>query len=182
MSYTTLQAVKAWAGFHTDDDDDVLEALITTCEDVIDRYCDTTFEVSEETTHDYHRYRDYNDNRFDGRKLYFHEWAAEAPSAITDSPTVLNLPEDGPPYYGLYLVDGTWAYPTVTVTTYWGYSKEVPPSVEQACLRLVKWLYDMKDSYGVDAIITPDGHVILPEGLPFDVTLLLSPFRKRVVA
>ena len=93
------------------------------------------------------------------------------------------LPEDGPPYYGIFKTDGSWAYPTVTIKGYWGYSKAPPPDIELACLRLSKWLYDQRDTTtGSAAIVTPDGQVLLPQGLPSDVLTLLKPYKKVIVA
>ena len=104
---------------------------------------------------------------------------------ITDSPTVTYLPEDGPPYWGCYLTDGAWAYPTVTVNGKWGYSEStaVPEDIEMACLMLAKWLYDSKDQTNTNtAVITETGRVLLPKGLPNDVKALLDPYRKVVLA
>ena len=182
MSYTTLEAVKAYGGFDVSEDDDnldnIINGLIVTAEDIVNRYTDKDFEVDTETDQTYYRSSNFPDNRFDGRTLYFYDWMADAASAVTDSPTLIYLPVTGPPYYGAYLSDGSWAYPSVTFTGYHGYSKEAPPSVEQACIRLVKWLYDQRDSYsGADALITPNGQVLLPGGLPQDVVVLLAPLK-----
>ncbi len=181
-SYTTLSAVKSWADFKTDTDDDLLDSLIDTASDIIERYTGTKFAVNA-SDHIFYRYGGYSDNKFDGRTLLFHEWLADEAEDITDSPSVIYLPEDGPPYYGCYLYEGSWAYPSVTINGHWAYSKTAPPSIEQACLRLVKWLYDMKDAYtGAEAIITPEGQVLLPSGLPYDVAIILAPFKGLALA
>ena len=177
--YTTFQSLIAWGGFDEEqEDENLLNALILTASAIIDNYTQKSFESDEETEVTFYRYRGYENSRFDGRNLYFFNWLAEAPSAVTDSPTVLYLPETGPPYYGMYLVDGTWAYPSVAVTGHWAYSKTAPYPVQQACLRLAKWLYNQKDTYnGAEAIVTPEGQVLIPTGLPNDVVQLLAPYR-----
>lgn len=179
MGYTTLEALKSFGGFEEDDEDVLLEALIGSATAVIENYTQRKFEIDSETTQDFSKLNMPTESRFSGATLYFYEELAEEASAITDSPTVLYLPEDGPPYYGMYKTDGSWAYPTVTVTGYWGYSKTPPADIEIACLRLSKWLYDLKDtSSGTSAVITPEGQVLLPQGLPSDVLALLKPYKK----
>ena len=181
MAYTTLAALKSFGGFEGDDDDVILSAMIESAQGIIDNYTGRTFEIDDETDQIFTTLRGIETNRFSGNKLYFYEELADEASAITDSPTVSYLPEDGPPYYGCYKTAGTWAYPTVTVTGYWGYSKVAPPAIEQACLRLALWLYNQKDiSASNSAVITPEGQVLLPQGLPQDVVTILKPYKKVV--
>jgi len=186
MAYTTLSAFKSFAGFDADegdDDDDMLNAMIASATTIINNYTGRVFEVEAETDQDFTTLRGMETNRFSGNKLYFYEELADEASAITDSPTVSYIPENGPPYYGMYMTAGSWAYPTVTVTGYWGYSKTPPPAIEQACLRLALWLYNQKDiTASNSAVITPEGQVLLPSGLPNDVVTMLKPYKKVVVA
>ncbi len=102
---------------------------------------------------------------------------------VINPDNVLYIPENIPPYYALELTEDTWPS-VVEVNGYWGYSKTPPPDIEIACLRLVKWLYDLRDtSQGAAVIVTPEGRVLLPQGLPSDVVTLLAPYVKlRVVA
>ena len=180
MAYTTLEALKDFAGFEEDDDDELLNALILSATQIIENYTDRVFKIDDETTQSFSRLRNVS-TRFNGATLYFFTELADEASAITDSPTVVYLPEDGPPYYAMVITDGSWADTTVSVTGYWGHSKTVPPAVEMACIRLSKWLYDMKDtSSGNAVIITPDGQVLLPQGLPQDVVTILKPYRKVI--
>jgi len=183
MGYTTLEALKSWGGWEGDSEDDLLNALILSATQIIENYTQRVFEIDSETDQTFTRYNTPGDSRFHSATLYFYGELADEASAITDSPTVLYLPEDGPPYYGMYKTDGSWAYPTVTVTGYWGYSKEPPPDIEMACLRLAKWLYDQKDTtQGSAAVITPEGKVLLPQGLPNDVLTLLKPYKRVTLA
>ena len=180
--YTTLEALKAFAGLEDESEDDLLNALIGSATDIIEGKTHRKFVVDDETAQAFSRVAHVSE-RFSGQSLFFYEELAEEASAITDSPTVIYLPEDGPPYYGVYISEGSWAYPTVTVTGYWGYSRVAPPSIEIACLRLSKWLYDMKDTGNSQmAIFTPEGQILLPQGLPDDVLTILKPYIKVVVA
>ena len=180
MGYTSIEALKAFAGFD-DEEDDQLNALILSATKIIENYTQRVFKVDDESNQDFSRLRSVAD-RFSGNTLFFYEEIADEASAITDSPTVSYIPENGPPYYGMVKTDGSWAYPTVTVTGYWGYSLTPPPDVEMACLRLAKWLYDMKDGGGSEAIFTPEGQVLLPAGLPQDVITILKPYKKVTTA
>ena len=180
--YTTLAAFKAWAGFDEDTEDELLVALIQSATAYIEDYTQRKFDADEETSQSFSRVSGVAD-RFTTNTLFFYSELAAAASAITDSPTVSYIPEDGPPYYGLVKTDGSWAYPTVTVTGYWGYSKTPPATIEHACLRLAKWFYDQKDTNpGNSAIITPEGQVLLPTGLPADIKVLLAPYKKVVLS
>jgi hypothetical protein len=181
MEYTSLEALKAFGGGFDDSEDAKLFAMIQSASVIIKNYTGRTFKVESETDQVFSRVPGVA-SRFNGKTLYFFEELAEEASAITDSPTVSYLPENGPPYYAMVLTDGAWAYPTVTVTGYWGHSKDPSPAIEMACLRLSKWLYDMGEGGGSAAIFTPEGRVLLPQGLPQDVITILKPYKKVVVA
>lgn len=180
MGYTTLEALKSFGGFEEDSEDELLDAMIGSATEIISNYTQRVFQIDDETTQDFSRLtRMPGESRFSGQAVYFYEELADVASAITDSPTVSYFPEDGPPYYGFLITDGSWAYPTVTVTGYWGYSRTPPPDIEMACLLLSKWLYDSKDTAtGSTAVITPEGKVLLPQGLPSAVVKILKPYRK----
>ena len=179
MGYTTVEALDKFGEFDGELEEEQLHAFIQSATAIIESYTQRKFDADEETSVDYSKLNLPTESRFSGPTLYFHEELADEASAITDSPTVIYLPEDGPPYWGCYKSDGSWAYPTVTVTGYWGYSKTPPPDIEIACLRLSLWLYNLKDvSQGDTAVITPEGKVLLPQGLPADVAAILKPYRK----
>lgn len=183
MAYTTLEAFKSFAGFEADTEDELLAGLIDAATAIIEDRTNRVFEADSETDRSFSKLNLPGESRFAGNTLYFYDELADEASAITDSPTVTYLPVNGPPYWGMYLTDGAWAYPTVTVTGYWAYSKEPPPQVEMACLRLAKWLYDLRDTTaGSAAVITPEGRVLLPQGLPTDIEAMLEALKKVVVA
>lgn len=179
MGYVTLSALKSFGGFEGTDEDTLLTTLINAATKAIENETGRIFQLDAEYEQVFYRYNGMEFNRFDGQKLYFYETLAYAPSAITDSPTVVMLPEDGPPYYGMYLVEGTWAYPYVGVTGYWCYSTTPPEPIQYACMRLAKWMYDMRTSGRTDqVVITPEGQVLLPQGLPDDVLSILAPYKQ----
>jgi len=182
MAYTTLAEVKTFCSVTGAGDDTLLGAIMSAAEAVVENYTDRVFDAAAAADQTFTRLNT-GANRFDGKKLYFYTETADDLVSITDSPTVLMLPEDGPPYYGCMLTEGSWAYPTVTVNAYWGYSKTPPADIELAVWRICKWLYDMQDTgRGSAPIVTPNGQVLIPEGLPMDIKQLLDPYRRvRIV-
>ena len=180
MGYTTVEALKDFAGYDNSEDDH-LDALIGSATQIIDDFTNRTFQVDDETVQTFSKIHGVP-TQFYNTTLWFHEELAEEASAITDSPTVVYLPENGPPYYACVLSDGSWAYPTVSITGYWGATRVPDPAIEFACLRLSKWLYDMGEGGGSEAIFTPEGQVLLPSGIPQDVVTILKAHKKVVVA
>ena len=124
MGYTSLEALKSFGGFEEDSEDELLDAMIGSATAIISNHTQRVFQVDDETDQAFSRLsRMPGESRFSGQQIFFYEELAEEASAITDSPTVSYFPEDGPPHYGFLITDGAWAYPTVTITGYWGYSK-----------------------------------------------------------
>jgi hypothetical protein len=178
MGYTSLEAAKKFGGFTGSQDDELLAAMIEAATNAIINYTGRHFTCTEETAKVFKRrsgnYAGLTDP-FDGPVLLFDEDLAEPASAITDSPTVTYL-GDGP-YYGAINEDSVW-YSPVTVTGFWAYSKTPPPDIEIACLRLVKWLYGLRQTTPADSVVvTEHGAVLLPSRLPADVMVLLAPYR-----
>ncbi len=99
-----------------------------------------------------------------------------------DADNILYIPENTTPYYGLELTEGTWPS-LVEITGHWAYSITPPPDIELACLRLANWMFDMRDtSQGSAVVVTPEGRVLLPQGLPSDIVTFLAPYRRVRVA
>lgn len=178
MAYTTLAEVKTFCKVTGASDDTLLTALMAAAVLWIENKTQRIFEVSAASDATFSRIAGVP-NRFDGKKLYFYqELATSVGVTITDSPTVLYLPESGAPYYGCVLTDGSWAYPTVTINGKWGYSETADEVIELIVWRVCKWLYDMKNTQSGDLVITPEGQVLIPEGVPGDITALLAPYIK----
>ena len=181
MAYTTVAEVKTFCEVVGAGDDTLLTALLAAAEAWIENKTGRVFDAAAASDQTYTRLNTEH-SRFDGKKLYFYSETADDPVSITDSPTVLMLPENGPPYYGCMLTDGSWAYPTVTVNAYWGYSKTPPADIELAVWRICKWMYDMQNTQSGDLVIAPDGQVMIPEGVPGDIMALIQPYIKVGIA
>jgi hypothetical protein len=184
--YTTVAAAKAWGEFVGDEEDDLINALILSASGIIDQYTHRNFAVANESIRTFRRSRRYDDP-IDGPILLLDEDLAEDASLIQDvddltwAPTVFYREENDPPYWGIELTEDRWPQQT-EVTGYWGYSRTPPPEIEYACLRLVKWLYDLKDTTeGQVPIVTPEGRVLLPQGIPTDIMAIILPFVRQQV-
>ncbi len=185
MDYTTLEALRKFGTFDSSQDDTLLSSLIAGASRVIDRHCGRVFGTEAESTHIFTR-RLYPGagyvDPFDGPTLLLDDDLAEAASAITGSPSVTYLTPNKPPYWAIMLDSGGWTSP-VSVTGWWAYSKTPPPDIETACLRLSKWLYELRNTTRGDAVVvTAEGAVLLPARLPADVLVLLAPYVRPRIA
>ena len=176
MEYTTVQALRDFGSFESEDNDDFLSALIETASRAIDNYCKRKFAVDDETKRTFTRTKRRED-AIEGQILYLDEDLAEEASVITDTPTVIYIPENIPPYFAIEITEGSWNSEAVEVTGYWAYSREAPADIEYACLRLSKWLYELSETTRADVVmVTPEGARLVPQGLPVDIMTLLGPY------
>ena len=180
--YITLSELKDWGEFDNSNDDDVLGMVISGACKAIDNYCGRTFTYDVATQRSFSR-RGVVRDPIVGRTLFFDKDLASEALVISDDPTVEYLPLNGPPYYGMILTDGSWTYPTVTISGYWAYSETPPDDIKVACLKLADWMFEQKNTNeGVGVMITPEGQVLLPSGLPDFIVTILNPYRKARVA
>ena len=180
MNYTTLEALRRWGTFQSPKDDGMLEATIASASRIIDRHCGRVFASSAETIHTFTRplagMRRHDP--FDHQTLFLDDDLAAAASAISGSPTVSYITANHPPYWAIINEDGYWSSP-ISVTGHWAYSEQAPPDIEIACLRLSKWLYELRDTARGDAVVVTDqGAVLMPAALPADVLAILAPYVK----
>lgn len=181
MEYTTVAAAKVYGEFVGEEDNALISALILSASRIINQYTRRIFSIEYTTTRTYRRSRVYDDP-IDGPVLLLDAELAEAAEDIIDPddatwvPTVFYREENNPPYWGIELKEDRWPQET-EITGYWGYSKTPPVDIEYACLRLVKWLYDLRDTTeGQLPIVTPEGRVLLPEGIPSDIMAIILPY------
>lgn len=183
MSYVTLSGFRNYASFETTSDDTLLQDILDACDVIINNFTGRKFNASGTTVVNYNKKTDFI-GRFDGSTLYFKEDLADelVSTNIVDA-KIEYLPIDGPPYNTMVLISGSYPNVNTRLTGYWGYSKTPPAPIQIAELRLAKWIYDQRESSNSqNVIITPEGQVLLPAGLPDDVITILNPYRKvRVI-
>jgi hypothetical protein len=184
MDLTTVEAARKFGFFKSSEDNVLLAALIAAASEAIEVKCHRRFRSDTESNRTFTARTILGEYRtpFSGPVLMLDSELAEAASAITGSPTVSYLPENGgPPYYAIINEDGYWTSP-ITVTGHWAYSRMPPPNIELACLRLTKDLYESRSatrSSGV--VVTDQGAVLMPAQFPADVMALISPYIKPLV-
>lgn len=187
MDLTTVAAARKFGFFTSSQDDNLVAALIAAASEGIEAKCHRRFRVDTESIRTFTtRYLPMpygTRSPFSGPVLLLDEELADVASAITGSPTVSYLPENGgPPYYAIINEDAYWSSP-ISVTGKWGYSVMPPPNVELACLRLTKWAYELRSAtQGASVVVTDQGAVLMPAQYPSDVLALLSPYIKPLVA
>lgn len=187
MNLTTVEALRKFGEWLSESDDVLLNALIAASSEAIEKYCDRIFAVTNETEHTFTRRTAYLrrvglTSPFDGPVLLLDADLAEPSSSIIANGTAVTavtyLTPHKPPYWGIILDEGGWESP-VEVTGYWAYSRTPPPNVEFACLRLAKWLYELRETTRGDAVVvTEQGAVLLPSAIPGDIQAILNPYKR----
>lgn len=180
--YITLAELKSFIGTAATTDDALLTGtIIPAAHAAIDDHCHRPFMSTGTSTWTFYLGEDSYVNEYGQRQLLFYDDLADDALSITDSPNVRYLPPSGPPYYGATLLTGTWAS-VIEIVGHWAYSITPSNKVKLACMRLAKWMYELRETTRGDAVvITPAGAVLLPAALPADVLVLLEPLVKHRV-
>ena len=199
MAYATLLQLRAVLASSGNDlattDDALLSMYLEDAQQVIDDYCNRTFEAASPATRTFDAVQDVmaiNDEGGTGRTLWLRGYdLAEAPSAVVNgdgltvsaSEYVLE-PRNTTPIHALTLKSGSsvaWTYTTspenaIAVTGYWAYSRQADALIRGATLALAAWMYRQRNSSGDTdrPLLTGDGVTILPSALPKNVFERLS--------
>jgi len=191
MAYCTTAQVKTWLNIATatTTDDALLSDLIARAQQTIDAYCLRAFEATADSTRRFDAVRDVC-----GRTLCLDAYLCAITSITNGDGTVLATtdyvtePRNRTPYHAITLRSDSgqeWAYSNqhenaITVTGRWAYSVSAPNDIVWACIRLVAWLYQQRDT-GADVdrvMVSNDGLLLLPQQMPRDVLALLTPYRR----
>ena len=100
------------------------------------------------------------------------------------------IPRNETPYYGIKISatsNNSWEYTNdpengIKITGRWGYSIDPPDDIQQATLRLASFYYRQKDQPLFDVTTVEAGVTISPQGMPIDVKVLLSKYRRAVLS
>ena len=185
MAYASTNDLKAYLGIGTATDDALLAALLTRAQAVIDRHCDRTFEAAVDTT----RYYDAVDDVW-GQLLMLDTDLCAVTTVVNGDGVTINStdymlqPSNLRPAYAIRLKDNSpvvWTYSesperSIAVTGKFAYSASAPADIVHATVRLAAWLYRQKDNSAdmSDVSVTTGGAVMIPSGLPRDVTAMLE--------
>jgi hypothetical protein len=193
MAYTTIANLKGYLNVTGTTDDALLAMLIDRAQQAIDSYTGRTFEASADATHKFTVGVD-----TEGYMLYLDDDLCSITSVITNadgsSPDTLATteyithPRNRTPYHAIEILSSsahTWTYTTnhqngVTVTGKWAWSTAAPDDIVHACTRLAAYFYRQKDSSVFDVTAIPDAGIIqVPQGIPQDVKIILSNYRRQ---
>lgn len=203
MAYTTAADLKTYLNITGTGDDALLAALVTRAQAAVERHTGRIFEASAVT------YKTLDVGRYvDGDTLYFgpHDacafYAGSAPDnysiqVATSNDNVLplddatGLPMDGPPWYALRILPSatvSWAdlqydtdHPYIMLGALWAYSETPPDDIVQATIRWAGYMYRQRDAQVFDVTAMPDaGALLVPQGIPKDVEMLLRPYVRRL--
>ena len=188
--YCTLAQLRDFLGISGTADDALLSALITRASAAIDTYTGRTFHAALASVKHFDAIADVR-----GSVLYVDDDLASITSVTNgDGTTITALqyvtePRNEPPFYALRLLGSTalsWTYDqdpenAIAITGYWAYSTTPPADVVQACVRWAGHMYRSKDAAIYDTVAAPEqGIITVPQGMPKDVILALSPYRRRI--
>lgn len=187
MSYVDVETLKTYIGASEDTDDYLLELVLDWAERRIETYTGRVFEAASGT-----KYYDWKAVSglylWLGTDFYSLTSIANGNSDSTEIPTsdvTLWPRNEGPPYYKIRLNSGSahsWIVDTdywIEVTGLWGYSATPPSDILRACVRLAAYYYRQRDTGAYDAVaVSQGGNVIIPQGMPRSVQLVLNPYRR----
>lgn len=190
MAYATVAELAEYLGIDgANDDDALLNRLMSAAQRAVDNYTGRTFEAGANSTRYFHAIGPH----IEGRRLYFDKDCASINSITNgDGSTVsvgqyVTLPANDTPYYGvqLKLAAGVlWTYSTdyenaISVSAKWAYSVTPPADVKEATVQLAAYMYRQKDAQVFDVTAMPDAGIItIPKGIPTTVKNLLAPYRR----
>lgn len=193
MAYATLLQVKQALSDQSIDakGDDNLERVLDAATKAVDRYVSRTrprtFAASADTIQTFNVL-----DRVIGKTLYLQTDLAQVTTVKNDTVAVAGanykLLADHPhttAYNRIKLLTGSWSYTTsvypdaaAEITGRFAYSVTAPDDIIQACIQLCIAVWRQRNTVAniSTAMVSADGTLVLPDGLPKSVVDLLEPF------
>lgn len=185
--YTTLTAIKQTLNENGTTDDAFLTALIARASRAIDTHCQRFF-VGETETRYFDAVRD-----IDGQTLLLDEdllavtELTNGDGDVIPSGDYVLLPPNFSPHYAIRLKASSsesWTYISdpenaIRVEGTWGYSNGTPDDIEQACIRLVVYMYKQRKNPFLEVGLPDGGQVNISPSMPNDIKDLLASYRKH---
>jgi len=190
----TVSDLKAYLGVTGAADDDLLTSLIARAEKAIEVYCGRLFTCAADTTHYFTVGEDTEGDCiwFDADLCAVTTVTSDAdgtPVTLVKDTDFVTQPRNTTPWYGFKILSSTskfWDYTSdpetgITITGRWAYSTTPPQDIIHATTRLAAFYYRQKDAQVFDTTAVPDAGVIMvPQGIPKDVQLMLQPYRRLI--
>ena len=193
MAYASVAQLRAYMGLDVNDDDPLLESLLTRAQFAIDNYTHRTFEAAADTTKLFDAEQDTSDH------YMVLDWTPYVldlcqittvingdGTSISASSYVTN-PRNQTPWYSLRFKLNSGLYWTfdqdpenaISITGRWAYSVTAPADIVHATVRMATYMYRQKDANTFDVTAIPGAGVIeVPQGIPRDVAKILEPYRR----
>lgn len=195
MAYTEVALVKQYLEITSNELNSLIEKCVDATTQVIDSYCRQPFESTGNNsayTRYFHAVNDVCENRTVLRLDYP---LAEIDSILNGDGTTITSdqyvtqPYVDTPYHCIVLTDGTtWTYTStpwgaIQVTGRWAYSINTPEEIALAATELAAFYFQKRQS-NMDsdrAVVSDDGVLMLPDGIPRHIRTKLEPFKRRMV-
>jgi hypothetical protein len=196
MAYCSVADVKNYLGISEAGDDALISDLIAEAQKAIDTFTSRTFEASSDST----RYFDVSED-VEAEMLYFdsdlcavtttktNADASGGGTSLTKDTHFIAQPRNATPWFAFKMLgssDYDWDYTDdpelgIEITGRWAYSTSAPDDIAHACKRLAAYYYRQKDAQVFDTTAMPDaGVLIIPQGIPADVKIILTPYVRQV--
>jgi hypothetical protein len=199
MSLITSSDFKRYAGI-TDTDtthDNLILELIGIAQTYVEQETGRLFEVTTDavpTT----RYFTVTEDVV-GLQLYLDQELVATSSVVAGTDTIASsnyilLPPNGPPYYAIKIkgISGlSWAVAdsddnyenAIQVSGYFAYSSDAPNDIKLVMYKLVNIMLKQRAGEGQGTtIVTPEGLVVSPAGMPAEVQGILARYKRMIVA
>lgn len=195
MAYASIAQLRAYLGIDVNDDDPLMESLLTRAQSAIDQHVHRTFEATADSTKYFDAERDTSEHYM---VLDWTPYGLDLCQITTitngDGTTVagsayVTNPRNYAPWYGVRfkLNSGLyWTYDqdpenAISITGRWAYSVTAPADIVQATIRMAAYMYRQKDSNTFDVVAIPGAGVMeVPQGMPRDVSMLLRSYERKI--
>ena len=197
MSYITAADLRAYIGAISTSDDTQLGFAASRAQQMIDTYCNRTFEATADTT----RYYNALDLRYGGDVDAFSNelkldvdlcqltTVTNGNGQVIPNEFLVQLPTNFIPKYSIKIKMNTsyvWTYvgtpdTAISVLGRFAYSITAPADIVAACLGLGKYIYKARTST-IDtdrAVLSSDGIVLPGKNIPDAITAQIEPYRRH---
>ena len=198
MAYTTTAEVKAYLEITSNELNSLIERCVDGTTEVINNYCRQTFEShgQGQASALYTRYFHAINDVCEEKTILRLDKPLSLISSITNgdgtsitSGQYVTQPYTDKPFHCIILTDGTkWTYTTtpwgaIQVYGHWSYSINTPEEIALAATELAAFYFQKRQSNMESdrAVVSDDGTLLLPDGIPRHIRTKLEPFKRRMI-